>query len=197
MEEYTSDECICPNCGATLNNQYGFDPDNGSWTCTECDQLLYGDDVYDGDIYPGIMWYCDGCDELLNIQYEFADYYSTWTCTSCGHTNNISEDEIHESEEDYQSHKSTFNRDSYDDNDDDDENEEDDEGESESYQPKWNQSRGQNTVKQNKAPFQQRSLGTLINISMIVGGIFLIHLALSNLLATSFGLTMFELFSEY
>ena len=26
----------CPNCGADLTEQYGFDPDEHEWTCTEC-----------------------------------------------------------------------------------------------------------------------------------------------------------------
>lgn len=34
------DEYFCPNCGATLNNQPGFDPDGGTWTCTSCGKLL-------------------------------------------------------------------------------------------------------------------------------------------------------------
>lgn len=28
------DEYFCPNCGATLNDQPGFDPNGGTWTCT-------------------------------------------------------------------------------------------------------------------------------------------------------------------
>ena len=34
-------EYFCPHCGAILNEQYGLDPDNGSWTCTCCGQELY------------------------------------------------------------------------------------------------------------------------------------------------------------
>ena len=26
------DEYFCPNCGAILNDQLGFDPDAGTWT---------------------------------------------------------------------------------------------------------------------------------------------------------------------
>lgn len=54
-----ADEYFCTSCGAILDDQYGFDPDSGSWECTVCGQELYGDDVYDGDIYPGVMWYCE------------------------------------------------------------------------------------------------------------------------------------------
>lgn len=100
-----SQEYFCTHCGAILNDQPGFDPDNGTWTCTECGQTLYGDDIYDGDIYPGVMWYCDSCGALLNKQSGFSDIYSSWTCTECGHENRISEDEIYESEEDYQNSK--------------------------------------------------------------------------------------------
>ena len=87
-------EYFCTNCGATLNGQYGFDPDNGFWSCTDCGQELYGDDIYDGDIYSGVMWYCDQCGVLLNKQDGFYDYCGSWTCTDCYHSNPISESEI-------------------------------------------------------------------------------------------------------
>lgn len=87
-------EYYCTHCGAILNYQSGFDPDNGFWICTECGQTLYGDDVYDGERYPGVMWYCDSCGELLNKQSGFSDRYDSWTCIKCGHVNQIAEDEI-------------------------------------------------------------------------------------------------------
>ena len=88
------EEYYCPNCGATLNDQYGFDPDKGSWTCTECGQHLMDDDVYNGDTYEGVAWYCDECGALLNKQSGFSDSYGSWTCTECGHTNGTTEDDI-------------------------------------------------------------------------------------------------------
>ena len=99
------DEYYCPNCGATLNNQSGFDPDNGTWTCTQCGQHLMDDDTFEGDSYEGVAWYCDECGTLLNKQSGFSDDYGTWTCTECGHTNGTTEDDIYESEEDYQYQK--------------------------------------------------------------------------------------------
>ena len=30
----------CTNCGADLGDQYGFDPEKGYWTCTECGTLM-------------------------------------------------------------------------------------------------------------------------------------------------------------
>ena len=95
-------EYFCPKCGSDLGDQPGFDPDVGIWTCTECGQTLYGDDIYDGDIYPGVMWYCDNCGALLNKQFGFSDTYSSWTCTECGYENPIEEDQIYESEDAYQ-----------------------------------------------------------------------------------------------
>ena len=89
MEEY-----FCPNCGATLNYQSGFDPSIGVWSCTDCGQQLMDDEVYDGDIFEGVAWYCDDCGILLNRQFGFSDSYETWKCTECGHTNRITEDEI-------------------------------------------------------------------------------------------------------
>ena len=88
------DEYFCPNCGAILNDQYGFAPDGGTWRCTECGELLVDDDVYNGDSFEGIAWYCDSCGALLNRQCGFSDSYGSWTCTECGHHNRISEDDI-------------------------------------------------------------------------------------------------------
>lgn len=88
------DEYFCTSCGAILNNQYGFDPSEGTWTCTVCDQHLMDDDTYEGDVFEGIAWYCDNCGELLNKQYGFTDGIGSWTCTECYHTNGTTEDDI-------------------------------------------------------------------------------------------------------
>lgn len=88
------DEYFCPKCGAILNDQYGFNPNGGTWRCTECGELLMDDDVYDGDSFEGVAWYCDSCGALLNRQYGFSDSYGSWTCTECGHTNGITEADI-------------------------------------------------------------------------------------------------------
>ena len=88
------DEYYCPNCGATLNDQVGFDPSGGTWTCTSCGKLLMDDDVYEGDSYEGVAWFCDGCGALLNRQSGFSDSYGHWTCTECGHRNGTTEDDI-------------------------------------------------------------------------------------------------------
>lgn len=88
------DEYFCPNCGATLNDQYGFDPSCGTWTCTSCGKLLMDDDVYEGDSYEGVACFCDGCGALLNRQSGFSDSYGSWVCTECGHRNGTTEDDI-------------------------------------------------------------------------------------------------------
>lgn len=88
------DEYFCPNCGAILNNQSGFDPDYGTWTCKECGQHLMDDDVYEGDAYEGVAWYCDNCGALLNRQSGFTDSGDSWRCTSCGYRNGTTEDDI-------------------------------------------------------------------------------------------------------
>lgn len=88
------DEYFCPKCGAILNDQYGFDPNGGTWCCTECGELLMDDDIYDGDNFEGVAWYCDSCGALLNRQYGFSDSYGSWTCTECGHSNGITENDI-------------------------------------------------------------------------------------------------------
>ena len=104
--ERKMDECFCPVCGAVLNDQCGFDPNGGTWTCTECGNLLMGDDVFYGDTYSGVAWYCDECNALMNIQFGFSDSYGTWTCTECGHVNGTTEQDIYESQEDYEYQKS-------------------------------------------------------------------------------------------
>lgn len=43
----SNDKYICLNCATILNEQSGFDVDNGSLTCTECSQELYGN-AYEG-----------------------------------------------------------------------------------------------------------------------------------------------------
>ncbi len=92
-------EYFCTHCGAILNVQDGFDPDGGNWVCKECGQMLYGEGVYDGDIFPSVMWYCDKCGAFLNRQTGFKDNCRYWTCTECGHMNPVSEEEIHQAEE--------------------------------------------------------------------------------------------------
>lgn len=89
-----TEEYFCPNCGAILNNQSGFDPNNSVWTCTECGMLLMDDDMYEGDRFEGVVWYCDNCNAILNKQSGFSDSNSYWQCEECGHTNPISESEI-------------------------------------------------------------------------------------------------------
>lgn len=98
-----SEEYYCPNCNAVLNEQDGFDPSLGAWTCTECGETLYGDDVEQTMVrFDGTVWYCDDCNAILNTQAGFSDLFDTWCCTECGHENHISEDEIYDSKEDYE-----------------------------------------------------------------------------------------------
>ncbi len=94
------DEYFCPNCGAILNDQPGFDSDSGTWTCQECGKFLMDDDIYSGDRFDGVAWYCDDCGALLNRQLGFSDSCDTWTCDECGHINRISEDAILNADED-------------------------------------------------------------------------------------------------
>lgn len=85
-----NDEYFCPNCNAILNEQLGFNPDEGSWICKKCGQVLYGD-VYEGEKYPGVMWYCNKCHALLNKQPSFSDCHNSWVCTVCGCSNELNE----------------------------------------------------------------------------------------------------------
>lgn len=49
-----------------------------------------------------VTWYCDGCHSILNEQDGFNTDDGTWTCTECGFTNDVTSNNIYESEEDYQ-----------------------------------------------------------------------------------------------
>lgn len=103
------DEYYCPNCGAVLNDQDGFDPDGSVWTCTECGETLYGGDMESTmENYNGVVWYCDSCNAILNKQSGFDDSLPYWDCTECGHRNEISEDQIYESQEDYENSKKQY-----------------------------------------------------------------------------------------
>ena len=117
-----SDEYFCPNCRAILNDQSGFDPDEGVWTCTGCGMMLFGDEIAATQgRFENVIWFCDSCNAVLNKQSGFSDYFETWTCTECGYINNISEDEIYESKEDYYAKKvsNTISDDNGDDDSDD------------------------------------------------------------------------------
>ena len=94
------DQHFCPSCEAILEDQFGFDPAVCTWTCTECGQVLIGEDEYDGDLYPDVVWRCDSCGSFLNRQSGFSDVFSTWMCTECFHMNSISLHDIFDSEDD-------------------------------------------------------------------------------------------------
>lgn len=88
-------EYFCPNCGATLDNQVGFDPNNGVWECSECGQVLFGDEVESTQaFFDDVVWRCDNCDAVLNVQPGFVDVLGNWICTECGYENEISEESI-------------------------------------------------------------------------------------------------------
>ncbi len=88
------DVSVCPNCGAILEAQSGFESNDGFWICRACGQQLYGDGVYSGNRYPGVMWYCDQCGDLLNAQEGFDDIRDSWRCRQCGYVNRIAQSEI-------------------------------------------------------------------------------------------------------
>lgn len=91
-------KAFCGSCNACLEYQDGYDDDNTCWVCTECGAISYSGVPR----FPGVIWKCDRCGDLLNNQYGFDDYEDTWECEECGYENEISEDEIHDAEEDYE-----------------------------------------------------------------------------------------------
>ena len=99
----------CPNCGADLEEQPGFDPNGSYWTCTNCGTLLTDPSDPDMDTASGVTWFCDCCGACLNKQDGFDESYSSWTCTECGHENSLSEDNIYSSEDEYQNSITHYN----------------------------------------------------------------------------------------
>ena len=49
-----------------------------------------------------VTWYCDGCNSVLNDQEGFNTYSGTWECTECGHINDVTDNNVYSSEEEYQ-----------------------------------------------------------------------------------------------
>lgn len=87
-------EYFCQYCGATLNNQPGFNPDLDSFRCLECGKVSFSSDIYAGERFDDVYWFCDNCNDLLNTQRGFSDLYNYWKCKKCGFVNHISEDNI-------------------------------------------------------------------------------------------------------
>lgn len=96
----------CPNCGADIGEQEGFDPYDDYYFCKECGQLLVNPDSDDSGLkYPDTRWFCDNCEACLNKQDGFSDWLDTWECTECGYENRISENEIYKSDDEYRNKK--------------------------------------------------------------------------------------------
>ena len=49
-----------------------------------------------------ITWYCDGCHAVLNEQDGFNRDSGSWVCSECGYYNDVTDDNVYESEEAYQ-----------------------------------------------------------------------------------------------
>ena len=92
-DNQTEKEYFCPNCGAILNGQKGFDPRLKTWICSECRTQLF-DESSEGDVFGDIVWYCDSCGAVLNTQEGFTEYEGVWTCSECGYENSVTENDI-------------------------------------------------------------------------------------------------------
>ena len=91
----------CPNCGANLDDQEGYNPKVPIWTCAECGMQLTdpNDPDFDSEYGESVVWYCDNCDAVLNKQPGFNEDCGIWECTNCGFRNRINEDFIYDDEE--------------------------------------------------------------------------------------------------
>lgn len=99
----SKDDPFCPECGAFLKKQPGFNTNANFWDCVYCGTRSYSDNVYSGERYPDYYWYCDRCNSLMNIQPDFTDTVDKWKCKKCGYLNSIFvPDEDEEEFDDYQ-----------------------------------------------------------------------------------------------
>ncbi|MCI8382406.1 MAG: hypothetical protein HFI07_11555 [Lachnospiraceae bacterium] len=98
-------DCYCTNCGADLEYQYGFRPSIRDWRCEECGNEMIDFEYLDIDNSADTVWFCDECDACLNKQIGFSEIYDYWICDQCGHENHISDDEIYDSREDFETHQ--------------------------------------------------------------------------------------------
>lgn len=56
----------------------------------------------DDDNYAdGIDWYCDECNAYLNDQSGFNTSSGRWTCSECGYNNDVTENNIIDTKDDY------------------------------------------------------------------------------------------------
>ncbi len=138
-------EYFCTNCGTDLDNQPGFNPNSGYWTCRECGQFLVDpEDMNEDAQFVDVGWFCDSCGAYLNRQSGFNDWRDTWTCTECGYENCISEDQIYESEEEYLNSRSV----SYDDDEDEEDDYEDEEDDYEDEEDDCDYEEYQNRIRE-------------------------------------------------
>ena len=93
FDDKYQDVHYCPNCGAILEEQDGFDPELPCLACKKCGKQLVGDDLV-SDVFGDVVWYCDKCGSILNRQYGFTEKLDNWQCRVCGHINKINKDEI-------------------------------------------------------------------------------------------------------
>ena len=166
------DEYYCPNCNAVLNDQFGFDPDKGFWFFTECGQELYGENIYSGELYDGVIWHCDGCGAILNKQSGFSDYCSIWYCTECGHGNVIDEDHIVDSDKDDEDDWSNEDEDEDEDEGEDEgeDEDEDDEDDDEPYRYSSSSSSDQGTISISPIASLKILLSLIILMAVIFAG---------------------------
>lgn len=64
-----------------------------------------------GNVFDGLVsavdseyttWYCDGCNCEMNDQEGFTTITGTWICKECGYLNDVSNNNIYDSEDAYQ-----------------------------------------------------------------------------------------------
>lgn len=66
------------------------------------DKISVSNSSSDYSFFDEVTWYCDGCNCVLNEQEDFDTSTGIWYCTECGYENDVSSENIYDSEEDFQ-----------------------------------------------------------------------------------------------
>lgn len=92
-------EEFCTRCQASLTMQKGYSSGLPYWICKGCGEVLINPSI---DTDSDMVWICDECGAFLSAQPGFTTDCGKWTCTECGFVNKIDENEMYDSEDEFQ-----------------------------------------------------------------------------------------------
>lgn len=92
-------EEFCTRCQASLTMQKGYSSKLPYWICKGCGEVLINPSIDSDD---DMVWICDECGAFLSAQPGFKTDCGRWKCTECGFVNKIDENEVYDSEDEFQ-----------------------------------------------------------------------------------------------